>query len=288
MAFISCKSRLGGRLNFADNRFRTYQDVPGWSHLGAIGSVGRSMAGAQLRRGHRPLAVTGLAFIFFLAGWAPGARAQKLDYASYGSAQAGKIVYEGGCIACHGTESKGAPVTSTEFVRPDTFPDFTQCDQTTPEPNSNWKAVILHGGKNRALSQIMPAFGDLLTNQQVDDVIAYLRGFCNNDHHYPRGELNMPRALATEKAFPEDELVVSTAMNASGSAELHDGCDSRADVWGKKPDRSGCSGKLRGPGPQLDEWGWRHHAGAEAGDVFQPGDGIDLQPAGRRVVADRR
>jgi len=35
---------------------------------------------------------------------------------------------------------------------------------------------------------------------------------------WPRGELNLPRALVTEKAFPEDEEVISTAVNASGAA----------------------------------------------------------------------
>jgi hypothetical protein len=31
------------------------------------------------------------------------------------------------------------------------------------------------------------------------------------------GELNLPRALVTEKAFPEDELVISAAANATGA-----------------------------------------------------------------------
>jgi hypothetical protein len=40
-----------------------------------------------------------------------------------------------------------------------------------------------------------------------------MRGFCRNSH-WARGELNLPRAFATEKAFPEDELVITTALNA--------------------------------------------------------------------------
>jgi hypothetical protein len=77
--------------------------------------------------------------------------------------------------------------------------------------------VIVHGGPSRGLSQIMPAFGDLLTDEQINDVIAYMRGFCKNTHYDPLGELNLPRALVTEKAFPENELVVSTAASASGA-----------------------------------------------------------------------
>ena len=62
--------------------------------------------------------------------------AQTLTYTRRPDAKAGKTVYEGGCIACHGTDGKGAPEASTQFKRPDTFPDFSRCDQTTPEPNS--------------------------------------------------------------------------------------------------------------------------------------------------------
>ena len=42
----------------------------------------------------------------------------------------------------------------------------------------------------------------------------YLRGLCRDA--WPRGELNLPRALVSEKAFPEDEAVLSGAVNAQG------------------------------------------------------------------------
>jgi mono/diheme cytochrome c family protein len=128
----------------------------------------------------------------------------------------GERLYNLGCVTCHGSGGMGAPLTLTEFKRPDTFPDFSSCEGTTPEPNSAWKDVIVHGGPSRGFSQIMPAFGELLTSDQIDDLIAYLRSLCRNSH-WARGELNLPRALITEKAFPESEEVVSTAVNASGA-----------------------------------------------------------------------
>src|ERR1700733_11189360 len=143
--------------------------------------------------------------------------AQTLHYAKKPNAEAGAKVYKAGCIACHGAGGKGAPESSTVFLRTDTFPDFTDCAGTTPEPNGNWKAAIVPGGPSRGLSQIMPAFSDLLTDAQINDVIAYMRGFCKNPHHDPLGELNLPRALITEKAFPENELVISTAAKATGA-----------------------------------------------------------------------
>lgn len=184
--------------------------------------VNRGMRRApQSLRSGIVLVRTGLAL--FIAGVAifcvwmgTSARTQTIHYAKPPDAHHGKLVYEKGCIACHGSLGKGAPETSTVFTRPGTFPDFTRCDQTTAEPNSAWKDVIVYGGRARGFSTIMPAFGELLTNQQIDDVVAYMRTFCANSH-WPRGELNLPRALVTEKAYPEDEVVLSTALNATGA-----------------------------------------------------------------------
>ena len=144
---------------------------------------------------------------------------QTLKYSRPPDPKKGEVLYKNGCIACHGNTGKGAPQSSIEFTLPDTFPDFTRCDQTTAETNLAYKDVVVHGGPARGLSQIMPAFGDLLTSEQIDDVIAYMREFCA-DKRWPRGELNLPRALVTEKAYPEDEVVISTAMNVSGAPGL--------------------------------------------------------------------
>ena len=51
--------------------------------------------------------------------------AQTLHYAKSPDLKNGEKVYKGGCIACHGSEGKGAPQASTVFKRRDTFPDFT-------------------------------------------------------------------------------------------------------------------------------------------------------------------
>ena len=142
-------------------------------------------------------------------------RAQYLGYSFKADVKNGERIYRSGCISCHGNDGKGAEQTISGFEKPDTFPDFTRCDQTTAEVNSAYKAVIEYGGPSRGFSQIMPSFSEALTSKEVDDVIAYLRHFCGNPR-WPRGELNLPRALVTEKAYPEDEVVISTAVNAQG------------------------------------------------------------------------
>jgi mono/diheme cytochrome c family protein len=130
--------------------------------------------------------------------------------------ESGEQIYKAACVACHGPDGQGTPKSIAGFEPPRTFPDFTRCDQTTPEADLAWKTVITHGGPYRGFSQIMPSFAEALTPKQIDQVVGYLRGFCRN-RHWPRGELNLPRAMVTEKAFPEDEVVVSTAVNAQSA-----------------------------------------------------------------------
>ena len=143
------------------------------------------------------------------------------------------------------TERQGNAKSHRRFEPPRTFPDFTECSQTTPEDSTAWKAIITHGGPNRGFSQIMPSFRQALSSEQIDKVIGYMRGFCH-EPKWPRGELNLPRALVTEKAYPEDEVVLSTAVMRGalrGDAEIDCVADIRARtgihrVW--------CAGPRRG------------------------------------------
>ena len=127
----------------------------------------------------------------------------------------GEQIYRAACIACHGPSGKGVPAEQRGFKQPSTFPDFTRCDQTSSELNNDYRAVVTNGGPYRGFSQIMPSFKDALTAQQIDEVVRYLRGFCNTAR-WPRGELNLPLALVTEKPYPEDEVVLTSGVNATG------------------------------------------------------------------------
>lgn len=68
------------------------------------------------------------------------------------------------------------------------------------------------GGPVRGFSQKMPAFGDALTQAQLQKIMDYIRSMCPSDD-WPRGELNLPRPLFTEKAYPEDEAVLTTSVD---------------------------------------------------------------------------
>jgi mono/diheme cytochrome c family protein len=131
----------------------------------------------------------------------------------------GKAVFQAACAACHGGDGTGTPQTTAGFTPPDTFPDFTDCNATSREPNDFWKAIVHGGGPARGFSEIMPAFEESLSSAEIDSVVQYLRGVCR-EPSWPRGELNLPRPLVTDKAFPEDETVVTTSINARGGAAV--------------------------------------------------------------------
>lgn len=145
-------------------------------------------------------------------------RAPASDYPGATVAQnlpkSGKGLYEKACIACHGGNGRGAAPARLGFSTP--LPDFTDCSFASREGNSDWIAVVAEGGPARGFSNIMPAFGDALTEKQAETILNYIRGFCV-DKSWPRGELNLPRALFTTKAFPEDELVLTSEIKTAGN-----------------------------------------------------------------------
>lgn len=130
------------------------------------------------------------------------------------AAGTGRELYEAACASCHGRDGRGAP-EGTAIKAP--LPNFTDCSIVTAEPTGNWVALTARGGPTLGLSSQMPGFADSLSEQQIREVIAYLRGFCT-DPSWPSGDLNFRRLLVTDKAFPEDEAVWTVSFEKSREA----------------------------------------------------------------------
>ncbi len=117
----------------------------------------------------------------------------------------GERIYAGSCANCHGMDGTGLPPSLVGFE--EELPDFSDCDFAAREPDGDWIAVAHEGGPVRGFSEMMPAFRGALTEEQLARVMGHIRTLCT-DEAWPRGELNLPRALLTEKAYPEDEWVI--------------------------------------------------------------------------------
>ncbi len=156
--------------------------------------------------------------------WASATRrpgsAERIDPEIAPPDETGKELYRNACATCHGADGRGAPAALLGFSIP--LPDFTDCNFATREPDADWLAVAHQGGPVRGFAREMPAFGDALTTGQLQKILGYIRTLCP-DQDWPRGELNTPRALVTEKAFPEDEAVWTTAIDIDAeSAVVHE------------------------------------------------------------------
>jgi len=167
-----------------------------------------------LCRGRRALEVTLRCAAILILSLAAGATAAAGQPASSTS---GAELYTAACAACHGADGRGTTPTLLGFDTP--IPDFTDCSFSTVEPDEDWMAVSHDGGPARGFDRRMPAFGDAMTDDELQRVLEHIRGFCDNPA-WPRGELNMPRPLVTEKAFPENEAVLTTTVNATGRGEV--------------------------------------------------------------------
>lgn len=137
--------------------------------------------------------------------------------ASHAPAPTGRELYARACANCHGAEGRGGARTELAFEDP--LPDFTDCNFATREPDSDWFPIVHEGGPARAFGQMMPAFGGALTAEEIRLALGHVRSFCP-DRAWPRGELNLPRALVTEKAFPEDEIVLTSAAAVEGNGSV--------------------------------------------------------------------
>jgi hypothetical protein len=139
---------------------------------------------------------------------APAALAQTLD---------ARTVYEQACATCHGDDGRGRGASELGFELP--LPDFTDCDFAVREPDSDWYAIAHRGGPIRGFDRLMPAFGEALRPEDIESALRQIRSFCT-DARWPRGELNLPRALFTEKAYPEDEAVITTTLVGEGADSI--------------------------------------------------------------------
>lgn len=181
---------------------------------------------SDLRSSRAPARASGLWFTFLTAAFVlvPAVEGQSVPQDLSGLS--GEELYLASCANCHGADGTGVSASLLAFE--EEMPDFTDCDFAVREPDADWIAVAHEGGPVRGFSRMMPAFGGALTPEQLQEVMTHIRTQCT-DPNWPPGELNLPRGLVTEKAYPEDEWVVEAGADIEG-----DGSASSAFVYERR------------------------------------------------------
>ena len=110
----------------------------------------------------------------WMCGWAAeGSAAAPVEYQHKNTSDAqiyrGSIVFQHYCAFCHGAKGDGSGRTAKLYnPRP--------ANLIMSERNDAYKELIIRrGGAAIARSPFMPPWGNELTDEQISDVIAYLR-----------------------------------------------------------------------------------------------------------------
>ena len=81
----------------------------------------------------------------------------------------GGVVFKTNCILCHGINGDGKGRASVLFDPP-------PANLTLSDKNDEYKKLIItRGGKAMGRSEEMPIWGEQISEQQIDDLVAYLR-----------------------------------------------------------------------------------------------------------------
>ena len=86
--------------------------------------------------------------------------------------QKGKALYAQSCASCHGADGKGGPVAAALNPKPR---DLSDRAYMTGLKDQQVAEVIKKGGAAAGKSPLMPPFGGMLSDADVQNVIGYVR-----------------------------------------------------------------------------------------------------------------
>lgn len=111
-----------------------------------------------------------IAFILVTTGKSPGAD----------SPADGKKLYLTYCSSCHGETGKGdGPAAKSLPVKP---ADHTNGAEMNQFSDKSLQEIISKGGSAVGKSPIMPAWGNLLSQKQLSDLVAYIRSIAQSPY----------------------------------------------------------------------------------------------------------
>ena len=200
------------------------------------------------------------------------------------TARSGKELYLAACAACHAADGRGASQVMVGFDTP--LPDFTDCRFASREPDPDWVTVVHEGGPVRGFSEIMPAFGEALTVEEIQSIVSYTRGFCR-EPAWPRGELNLPRPLITQSFRSSPEGSIAAQLTFGNGVQGGQGAHCQLTVsgfceclsWGGNRKAAPKDRLISGPAYRLEPF-----EGVLEGVVDQVG--VDL--GGREIPVPKR
>jgi mono/diheme cytochrome c family protein len=152
-------------------------------------------------------------------------------------AHPGKAVYDQHCATCHGlTGGSDGPGAAALPIKP---PPLTDGRLLNPLPDEFLHTVVRDGAGAVGLAPQMPAFGRLLTDREIRDVVAYVRTLAQPPYRPRPGPAVQPVAPA-----PAQPIEFSHAIHAGSYAIDCQYChaDARRSAFAGLPSVARCMG----------------------------------------------
>ena len=112
--------------------------------------------------------------VFIVALWAVLLSTALVAYAA--DAEQGKKLYGQFCASCHGQSGQGdGPAAAALNPKPR---DHTDKEYMSKMSDDEMLKVIKNGGASVGKSPLMPPWGASLKDEQIQDIIAYVRTLC--------------------------------------------------------------------------------------------------------------
>ena len=112
--------------------------------------------------------------VFIVALWAVLLSTALVAYAA--DAEQGKKLYGQFCASCHGQSGKGdGPAAAALNPKPR---DHTDKEYMSKMSDDEMLKVIKNGGASVGKSPLMPPWGASLKDEQIQDIMAYVRTLC--------------------------------------------------------------------------------------------------------------
>jgi cytochrome c oxidase cbb3-type subunit 3 len=92
------------------------------------------------------------------------------------AAEAAPTLFSELCTVCHGAGGKGDG-PSAQGLEPKPA-DFTDCRSMAKDSDEVLFKIIKGGGQSVGRSTVMPAWGDALSDQQIRELVKFIRGLC--------------------------------------------------------------------------------------------------------------
>jgi mono/diheme cytochrome c family protein len=92
------------------------------------------------------------------------------------AAEAAHVLFRELCSVCHGVGGKGDG-PSAQGLEPKPA-DFTNCKAMSKDSDDVLFKIIKGGGQSAGRSTVMPAWGESLSEQQIRELVKFIRGLC--------------------------------------------------------------------------------------------------------------